>query len=113
MAAARDVVFAGGEFGSLRNDMKIFAKILVTAAVMIFGGGCAVKPPMRVLVVTSRAKDHLKMIAAATPMLEKMAAENHFVVDITNDDTVINDANLAKYQVFVQLQEAAVRHEAR
>ena len=52
------------------------------------------------------------MIAAATPMLEKMAAENHFVVDITNDDTVINDANLAKYQVFVHWRNA-VRHEAR
>ena len=45
------------------------------------------------------------MIAAATPMLQKMAQENHFTIDITNDDTVINDANLTNYQVFVQLQE--------
>ena len=61
---------------------------------------------IRVLVVTSRAKDHSRMIAAATPMLTRMAADNHFHVDITNDDTVINDANLARYRVFVQLQEA-------
>jgi type 1 glutamine amidotransferase len=62
--------------------------------------------PFHVLVVMSRAKDHSKMIAAATPMLTMMAADNHFHVDITDDDTVINDANLARYQVFVQLQEA-------
>ena len=46
------------------------------------------------------------MIAAATPMLEKMARENHFAIDITDDATVVNDENLARYQVFVQLQEA-------
>ena len=88
--------------------MRIIATILLAAA-WVLSSGVAIadeKPPMKVLVVTSRAKDHLKMIAAATPMLEKMAADNHFIVDITNDDTVINDANLANYQVFVQLQEA-------
>jgi len=63
-------------------------------------------PKFKVLAVTSRAKDHLKMIAAATPMLEKMARENNFAIDITDDATVVNDENLARYQVFVQLQEA-------
>src|SRR4051812_43584246 len=60
----------------------------------------------KALAVASRAKDHLKMIAAATPMLEKMARENNFAIDITDDATVVNDENLARYQVFVQLQEA-------
>jgi type 1 glutamine amidotransferase len=46
------------------------------------------------------------MMAAAAPMLKMMATDNHFDVEITDDDTVINDANLARYQVFVQLQEA-------
>jgi uncharacterized protein len=64
------------------------------------------QPNFNVLVVTSRAKDHSKMMAAAAPMLKMMATDNHFDVDITDDDTVINDANLARYQVFVQLQEA-------
>jgi uncharacterized protein len=63
-------------------------------------------PKFKALAVTSRAKDHLKMIAAATPMLEKMARENDFAIDITDDATVVNDENLAHYQVFVQLQEA-------
>ncbi|HZZ28272.1 MAG TPA: ThuA domain-containing protein [Pirellulales bacterium] len=60
----------------------------------------------RVLALTSRAKDHLEMIAAATPMLQKLAAENNFSVDVTDDPTVLNDENLARYQAFVQLQEA-------
>jgi len=46
------------------------------------------------------------MIAAAGPMLNMMATDNNFDVDITNDVSVVNNANLARYQVFVQLQEA-------
>ncbi len=63
-------------------------------------------PPIRVLAVTSRAKDHQKMMAAAAPMLEQLGREQHFSVDVTDDGSVMNDANLAKYQVFVQLQHA-------
>jgi type 1 glutamine amidotransferase len=66
----------------------------------------APRSAFRVLVVTSRAKDHSKMMAAAAPMLKMMATDNDFDLDITNDDSVINDANLARYQVFVQFQEA-------
>jgi uncharacterized protein len=60
----------------------------------------------RVLVVASRARDHLAMIAAAKPMFEKMAADNHFTLDFTNDTSRINDVNLANYQVFVMLHLA-------
>src|SRR5258708_502492 len=95
--------------GTGRRKMRR-VRILLGLILVLMVCGCAMTParkePMRVLVVTSRAKDHLKMIAAAGPMLQKMADENHFVVDITDDDSVINDANLARYRVFVQLQEA-------
>ena len=60
----------------------------------------------RVLVVASRAHDHLKMIAAARPFFEKMAAANDFAMDFTDDTSVINTANLAHYQVFVMLHLA-------
>jgi type 1 glutamine amidotransferase len=63
-------------------------------------------PPFNVLVVASRASDHLKMIAAAKPFLEKLGADNHFAVDFTDDTSTINDANLAHYQVFVMLHLA-------
>lgn len=60
----------------------------------------------RVLVVASRAHDHLKMIAAARPFLEKMAAEESFQLDFTDDTSQINPVNLARYQVFVMLHLA-------
>src|SRR5882724_8616548 len=63
-------------------------------------------PVYRVLIVASLAKDHVKMIDSAKPMFEKLAAENNFAFDFTKDTSVINDANLANYQVFVQLHLA-------
>jgi type 1 glutamine amidotransferase len=63
-------------------------------------------PAYRVLVVASLAKDHVKMIDSARPMFEKLAAENNFAFDFTKDTSVINDANLANYQVFVMLHLA-------
>ena len=60
----------------------------------------------RVLVVASRARDHLKMIAAARPFFENMAAANHFDLDFTDDTSQINTANLRRYQVFVMLHLA-------
>ena len=60
----------------------------------------------RVLVVSARVKDHRAMIDAARPVLEKMAAAGHYTLDFTDDTSVINDDNLARYQVFVMLQLA-------
>ncbi|HXB08219.1 MAG TPA: ThuA domain-containing protein [Puia sp.] len=60
----------------------------------------------RVLVVASKARDHLKMIAAARPFFERMAVEEQFQLDFTDDTSQINPANLAHYQVFVMLQLA-------
>jgi len=78
------------------------------------------QPSFRVLVVASRAKDHLKMIAAARPFFETMAAANHFDLDFSDDTSLINPVNLAHYQVFVMLhlapfdmsasQQAALQH---
>ena len=63
-------------------------------------------PEFKVFVTLSKAKDHLKMMAAARPFLEKIAAENNFSIDISDDTSEINDKNLEKYQVFIQLQQA-------
>ena len=60
----------------------------------------------RVLVVASLAKDHVRMIDSARPFFQKMADENNFILDFTKDTSVINDSNLARYQVFVQLHLA-------
>ena len=99
----------------MKLQMKRFSVCLVAIALFFLVAGlpraeeppaASPKPLFNVLAVTSKAKDHLKMIAAATPMLKKMAEDNHFAIDITDDPTVINPENLAHYQVFVQLQEA-------
>jgi type 1 glutamine amidotransferase len=60
----------------------------------------------KVLVVASKAKDHLKSISVAKSFFEKLGADNHFSVDFTDDTSKINDANLAKYQVFVMFHLA-------
>jgi type 1 glutamine amidotransferase len=46
------------------------------------------------------------MIARAEPFLERVAARNHFGLDFTRDASRINEANLARYQVFIQLHLA-------
>ena len=66
----------------------------------------AVNPSFNVLVVASPVKDHATMMAAARPVLEKMANDNHFNLDFTDDTSQINPENLARYQVFVMLQLA-------
>jgi type 1 glutamine amidotransferase len=59
-----------------------------------------------VLVVASSDPDHAAMIAKAEPFLAALAAENHFVLDFTKDAGWISEANLARYQVFIQLHLA-------
>lgn len=63
-------------------------------------------PPVKVLVVGANDQYHSPMATAAGPFFQKLAAENHFVVDFTRDFGAINEVNLAQYQVFVQLHVA-------
>ena len=85
---------------------KTYSKYLSLLILLAFLQTGADAQSFRVLVVASRAHDHLKMIAAARPFLEKMAAENDFALDFTDDTSQINLANLARYQVFVMLHLA-------
>jgi len=63
-------------------------------------------PTFSVLVMLSKASDHERMMKSARPFLLQLAQENNFTVDITDDTSEMTDENLARYQVFVQLQEA-------
>lgn len=60
----------------------------------------------KVLVILSKAKDHQAMMEAARPFLQRIAAENNFEATISDDSSLINDANLANYDVFVPLHLA-------
>ena len=80
--------------------------VLMTALISVGLISASRKKDFKVFVKISRAADHNKMMTAARPFLEKIASENHFTVAITDDNSLVNDANLSKYQVFIQLQEA-------
>lgn len=57
----------------------------------------------RVLALAERASIHRPFVDAAKPWLDKLAAENGFAVDYLEDTAPIDDAFLAKYALFVQL----------
>ena len=88
-----------------------FQKVLKTLILVVFMIGTAgyalgQKPAFKVLAVASADPDHDPMIIKSKAWLEKIAAENNFEVVVTRDASLINDANLANYQVFVQLHLA-------
>jgi uncharacterized protein len=91
---------------TITNTIAWAALLIATAYTNSPAKGDPQGSSFRVLTVTSRAKDHLKMIAAATPMLKKIADDDGFEIDITDDASAINNDNLGRYQVFIQLQEA-------
>jgi type 1 glutamine amidotransferase len=43
---------------------------------------------------------------AAKPFLQKIAKENNFIIDISDDSSLINDKNLSRYDVFIPLHLA-------
>lgn len=63
-------------------------------------------PAFHALVVASTAKDHLPMVAGARPFFSRMASENGFVVEFTEDTRAIAPENLARCSVIVLLQLA-------
>jgi uncharacterized protein len=83
-------------------------RVSVIAAFLIgnYGYVTAQKPAFKVLAVASADPDHDPMIIKSKAWLEKIAFENNFEVIVTRDASLINDENLAKYQVFVQLHLA-------
>jgi len=85
-------------------------KIGVLLFTLLFMAGldhvAAQQRAFKVLVVASADPDHDPMINRAKPFLEKIAAENHFLLDFTRDSRLINDENLNQYQVIVQLHLA-------
>ena len=76
------------------------------SAAIAIAGGLAAAAPFKVFMVASTRSDHIATCLAAKSVLAKVAGESGFTVDYTTDTSLINDANLAKYQVFLQFQLA-------
>jgi type 1 glutamine amidotransferase len=89
----------------MRKSVFQFAALIGMASIL-WGNAIAQQPAFKALIVISKAKDHTSMMTCAQPFLDKIAAENHFVVDFTDDTSRINTANLRQYKVFVMLQLA-------
>jgi uncharacterized protein len=84
--------------------ITLLKRIVLSFFVVGFAMTASAKPAFRVLAMLSGHPDHNKMMTAAKPFLEAMAARNNFAIDITADTSLLNDANLAQYQVIVQVQ---------
>lgn len=69
-------------------------------------GGSAGAPDgsFKVFMIASTAPEHTPMSNAAIPVMQSLGAANHFSVDSTSDPGLMTDENLAKYQVFLQMQ---------
>ena len=92
------------------SNPGLSTKIVVLLITLLYMAGvdhaAAQQKAFKVLVVASADPDHDPMINRAKPFLEKIAAENHFLLDFTRDSRLINDENLNQYQVIVQLHLA-------
>jgi type 1 glutamine amidotransferase len=60
-------------------------------------------PAFRVVAIAERGGIHQPFVDAAKVWLAKMASENNFTVDYIEDTDKIDDAFLAKYNLFIQL----------
>lgn len=85
------------------NRLIVVAGILTVSVILLSAGN---RTAFKVLVVLSKAADHKRMMEGAKPFLEKIARENNFSIDITDDTSLLNDASLSSYQVFIPLQLA-------
>lgn len=60
-------------------------------------------PRFRAVALAEHAGIHRPFVDAAIPWLNRLAAENNFAVDYIENTDKINDAFLAKYNLFIQL----------
>jgi|GEM_PF-7088489 len=76
------------------------------AATSVSAAPNAVRAPFKVLMMAAVAPDHLPMSAAARVALAQMGPANGFTVDFSTDTSLINDTDLARYQVLLQMHLA-------
>jgi len=103
-----DSPVAEGDAASGRRDSEAppgsDADTSADATAAIDGGSADAAASFRVFMIASTAATHMPMSNASVPVLQELGAANHFTVDSTTDTSLMNDANLSKYQVFLQMQ---------
>ena len=87
----------GSILSTLRGALRRAPVFFLAAAPII------AQAPFKVFMIAGTDAVHTATTQASVPALQKMAAANNFILDITTDRNLINDGNLAKYQVFIQV----------
>ena len=87
-------------------NKTLYFTILISIITWSWHYVMAQKPAFKVLAVASADPDHDPMIIKSKVWLERIALENNFEVLVSRDASLINDENLAQYQVFIQLHLA-------
>jgi uncharacterized protein len=91
--------------GNLRNSSFLRLALLAVASCLFHDALAAQEhsPRFRIVALAERGGIHKPFVDAAKVWLERLAAENNFVVDYIEDTSQINSAFLAKYDLFIQL----------
>jgi type 1 glutamine amidotransferase len=95
-------------FKALRNSLNtIFVRVLLLALASCFLNGFVAGldkiPRFRVVALAEHGGIHKPFVDAAKVWLGKLASENNFTVDYIEDTQKIDDAFLAQYNLFIQL----------
>ena len=93
---------------ALRKSLaKIFMLVLLPAYAALFLNDVAAAqgkaPSFHVIALAERGGIHKPFVDTAKAWLGKLASENNFTVDYIEDTEKIDDAFLAKYNLFIQL----------
>jgi uncharacterized protein len=85
---------------SLRNTPAFLSVLFLVASVIAHA---APSPRFRVVALAEPGGIHKPFVDAAMIWLDKLAAQENFAVDYIQDTSKIDDAFLAHYQLFIQL----------
>jgi type 1 glutamine amidotransferase len=85
---------------------RFFSSSLLSFLIIFSGSitfGQTSKPQFRVLAMTEAGGIHAPFVAAAKVWLKQLADENNFTIDYIENAEPVNEAFLANYQLFIQL----------
>ncbi len=89
---------------SIRNNLKRALLFLIaTLCISAVAAPQTNTPRFRVVAIAEHGGIHQPFVDAAKIWLGKLASENNFTVDYIEDTEKIDDAFLAKYNLFIQL----------
>lgn len=87
----------------MRPFVRIIVAVMVSCLVGVPGTGQTKLPRFRVLALHENGGHHIQYSNRARPWLDSLAADSNFAIDYINNTRELDDAYLARYQLFLQL----------